>query len=53
MNGRVVPLIKLTDNYYHIELARDALHRTRLFSVIEGIISPVNDDYKKLTTKVL
>ena len=53
VNGRVVPLIKLTDNYYHTELARDALRRTGLFSVIEGIISPVNDDYKKLTTKKL
>ncbi|XP_028390846.1 nicotinamide/nicotinic acid mononucleotide adenylyltransferase 1-like [Dendronephthya gigantea] len=35
------------------ELARDALHRTGLFSVVEGILSPVNDDYKKLTTKKL
>lgn len=35
-----------------LELARDGLHRTGLFSVIEGIVSPVNDDYKKLTTKV-
>jgi hypothetical protein len=38
--------------YYHSELAKDALHKTGLFSVIEGIISPVNDDYRKLTTKV-
>lgn len=35
------------------ELARDALHRTGLFSVIEGIICPVNDDYGKVTTKKL
>jgi hypothetical protein len=45
-------ILSLIDNYYQLELARDALHRTGLFSVIEGVISPVNDDYKKLTTKV-
>lgn len=30
-----------------IELARDALHKTDKFHVVGGIISPVNDDYKK------
>lgn len=36
-------------NVFHIaiELARDALHKTDKFNVIGGIISPVNDDYKK------
>ena len=38
--------------YIFIELAKDALHKTGLYSVVEGIISPVNDDYQKLTTKV-
>ena len=30
-----------------IENARDALHRSGRYSVIGGIISPVNDGYKK------
>ncbi|KFQ93390.1 Nicotinamide mononucleotide adenylyltransferase 3, partial [Nipponia nippon] len=29
------------------ELARDHLHQTGQYQVIEGIISPVNDDYRK------
>ncbi|XP_020901256.1 nicotinamide/nicotinic acid mononucleotide adenylyltransferase 3 isoform X2 [Exaiptasia diaphana] len=29
------------------EIARDALHRTGLFKVLEGVISPVNDAYEK------
>ncbi|KAL9983528.1 hypothetical protein ACROYT_G005714 [Oculina patagonica] len=29
------------------EIARDALHKTGLYTVVQGIISPVNDAYKK------
>ncbi|XP_050758307.1 nicotinamide/nicotinic acid mononucleotide adenylyltransferase 3 isoform X2 [Gymnogyps californianus] len=29
------------------ELARDHLHQTGRYQVIEGIMSPVNDDYRK------
>lgn len=30
-----------------VEVARDALHATGRYSVIEGVISPVHDDYGK------
>lgn len=33
------------------ELARDALHRSGLYSVVKGFFSPVNDGYKKKVGK--
>jgi hypothetical protein len=33
-----------------LEIARDALHHTGLFTVVGGIISPVNDSYEKKVT---
>ena len=35
------------------EIAKDALTRTGLYSVVEGVISPVNDGYKKKVFVIL
>ena len=39
--------IILTCMFFFAEIARDALHKTGIYTVIQGIISPVNDAYKK------
>lgn len=40
-------MVMLSLTVFPIEIARDALHSTGLFKVLEGVISPVNDAYEK------
>lgn len=37
----------LTILKFSAEIARDALHKTGVYTVVQGIFSPVNDAYKK------
>ena len=39
-------MASLNSNFF-AEIARDALHKTGIYTVIQGIFSPVNDAYKK------
>lgn len=49
--------IKLTELFpgdlkFSAEIARDALHKTGIYTVVQGIISPVNDAYKKKVSEL-
>lgn len=40
--------LAFTGNFnFFVEIARDALHKTGIYTVVQGIFSPVNDAYKK------
>ena len=57
VNGLQSRFLLLTTNFvacvFKPEIAKDALTRTGLYSVVEGVISPVNDGYKKKVFVIL